>query len=616
MCGIIGSINSPFDLSALKLIEHRGPDASEIENFEVGKHQIGLGLVRLAILELTEAGKQPMISSCGKFAISFNGEIYNHLDLREKLKEINFKGRSDTETILYYIIKFGIESINDFNGIFGFSFLDIENKKLYLARDHFGVKPVYYLQDEKHFIFSSEIRPIKYLQENSTPDLENLPTLLRLRYLPSPLTLHENIQKLKPGHYIEVDLASEKLLYSEKYFPKYFPQSSSSGMSPLEAYGTHLENAVKRQLMSDVEIGVLLSGGIDSALVSAIAQKNYNGKLKAFTIGFEGVHEMDEIEAAAETAEILGLEHFSKKISFDNFLSIFQETTRIIEEPLATTSVIPMYYLSQLASEHVKVVLTGQGADEPLGGYQRYQGELISEKIPRGLIRSSKNIVTQIGIKNERILRSANALGEKNDVQRFLNVYSIFNQSEILQLLNVKEEKAFDLISYFYDILNCPNKKTAVERMMAIDIRMNLADDLLLYTDKITMNFSLECRVPMLDTELVRFMEGLSAKEKLAFRKTKIIHKEYAKKVLPERIINRKKYAFQSPTKIWFKNYNDQIREMLLKPGIFTEIFNVDGLHKVLDDHLKGYNREKQIFLLLSIYYWLQENEPSKTEVR
>src|SRR5690606_19413614 len=261
---------------------------------------------------------------------------------------------------------------------------------------------------------------------------------------------------------------------------------------------THLENAVKRQLMSDVEIGVLLSGGIDSALVSAIAQKNYNGKLKAFTIGFEGVHEMDEIEAAAETAEILGLEHFSKKISFDNFLSIFQETTRIIEEPLATTSVIPMYYLSQLASEHVKVVLTGQGADEPLGGYQRYQGELISEKIPRGLIRSSKNIVTQIGIKNERILRSANALGEKNDVQRFLNVYSIFNQSEILQLLNVKEEKAFDLISYFYDILNCPNKKTAVERMMAIDIRMNLADDLLLYTDKITMNFSLECRVPML----------------------------------------------------------------------------------------------------------------------
>lgn len=613
MCGIIGSINRAFDLTALKLIEHRGPDASEIESFNVATNQVRYGLVRLAIVELSEAGRQPMISSCGKFAITFNGEIYNHLDLREKLGEVNFKGRSDTETILYYLIKFGIDSVADFNGIFGFSFLDIENQKLYLARDPFGVKPVYYLRDDEHFIFSSEIRPIKYLQENPTPDLQNLPTLLRLRYLPSPLTLHENIQKLKPGHFIQVNLASKKLRYSEKYFPQHKPLPRNSGViKSVEKYGAYLENAVNRQLMADVEIGVLLSGGIDSALVAALAQKHYKGKLKAFTIGFEGAHEEDEIEAAKETAEILGLEHFSKKINFDNFLSIFKETTRIIEEPLATTSVIPMYYLSHLASEYVKVVLTGQGADEPLGGYQRYQGEVISEKIPRGLIRSSKNIISQIGVKNERILRSANALGEKDDVLRFLNVYSIFNQQEIFQLLNAKEEKAFDLISYIYNILNCRNKKTAVERMMAIDLRMNLADDLLLYTDKITMNFSLECRVPMLDTELVRFMESLPAKEKVAFRKTKIIHKEYAKRILPERIINRKKYAFQSPTKIWFKNYNDQIRELLLKPGIFTEIFNVDGLHKVLDDHLKGYNREKQIFLLLSIYYWLEENLPSE----
>ncbi|HLW31027.1 MAG TPA: asparagine synthase (glutamine-hydrolyzing) [Aequorivita sp.] len=616
MCGIIGSINSAFDLSALKLIEHRGPDASEIESFNVGEHHVNLGLVRLAIVELSEAGKQPMISSCGKFAITFNGEIYNHLDLRKQLPEIYFKGRSDTETILYYLIKFGIDSVNDFNGIFGFSFLDIENQKLYLARDHFGVKPVYYLQDTEQFIFSSEIRPIKYLQKNSAPDLQNLPTLLRLRYLPSPLTLHENIQKLKPGHFIAVDLSSDKLLYTEKYFPK---EKSILSIKPvsnyLEEYEIHLENAVKRQLMADVEVGILLSGGIDSALVTALAQKHYTGKLKTFTIGFEGAHQEDEIEAAKETAEILGVEHFSKKITFDNFLSIFKETTRIIEEPLATTSVIPMYYLSQLASEHVKVVLTGQGADEPLGGYQRYQGEVISGKIPRGLIRSSKTIVSQVGIKNERILRSASALGEKNDVQRFLNVYSIFGQKEILQLLNSREEKAFNLISYFYNILACTKKRTSVERMMAIDIRMNLADDLLLYTDKITMNFSLECRVPMLDIELVKFMESLPAKEKVAFRKTKIIHKKYAQRILPERIINRKKYAFQSPTKIWFKNYNDQIRELLLKPGIFTEIFNVDALHKVLDDHLKGYNREKQIFLLLSIYYWLEENLPSEQKV-
>ena len=450
MCGIIGSINKAFDLSALKLIEHRGPDASEIESFKVARHDIRLGLVRLAIVELSDAGRQPMISSCGKFAITFNGEIYNHLDLREKLTEIDFKGHSDTETILYYLRKFGIESVVDFNGIFGFSFLDIENEKLYLARDHFGVKPVYYFQDDTSFIFSSEIRPVKDLQDSPKPDLDNLPTLLRLRYLPSPLTLHKDIKKLKPGHYIEVDLASDKLHYSEKYFIKEAPSPSHSKKENfLKGYETHIENAVKRQLMADVEIGIMLSGGIDSAVVAAIAQKHSDKKLKAFTVGFEGLHKEDEIDAAKETADILGLEHFSTKISFDNFLSIFEETTRIIEEPLATTSVIPMYYLSQLASKYVKVVLTGQGADEPLGGYQRYQGEVISGKIPRGLIHSSNKIVPHIGVKNERILRSANALGERNDVQRFLNVYSIFTQEDIKKLLNVREEKAFHLIEYF-----------------------------------------------------------------------------------------------------------------------------------------------------------------------
>lgn len=608
MCGIIGSINKPFDLSTLKLIEHRGPDASEIEGFKVAQHDIRLGLVRLAIVELSDAGRQPMISSCGKFAITFNGEIYNHLDLRKKLSEIEFKGHSDTETILYYLMKFGIGSLVDFNGIFGFSFLDIENEKLYLARDHFGVKPVYYVQGDNYFSFSSEIRPLKNLELSIEPALENLPTLLRLRYLPSPLTLYKNIKKLKPGHYITVDLSSKELLYSEKYFVHDSPKTLNiPKKQALTEYSVHIENAVKRQLMADVEIGILLSGGIDSAIVAAIAQQNSNTKLKAFTVGFEGMHKEDEIDAAKETAEILGLEHFSTKINFDNFLSIFEETTRIIEEPLATTSVIPMYYLSQLASKYVKVVLTGQGADEPLGGYPRYQGEIISQKIPRGLIQSSNRIIPHIGIKNERLLRFTSALGERDDVERFLQVYSIFSQTDIQKLLKVKEEKAFALISYFYNILNCNSKKTSVERMMAVDVRMNLPDDLLLYTDKITMNFSLECRVPMLDTELIKFIESLPTNERVAIKKTKIIHKEYAKTLLPERIINRKKYAFQSPTKIWFKNYNDQIKELLIKPGPFTEIFNRDALNKVLNEHMQGYNREKQIFLLLSIYYWLQE---------
>lgn len=607
MCGILGTININFDQDVLHLIKHRGPDSSGFEKFKINNHELILSMVRLAIVDLSETGHQPMFSSNGKFALVYNGEVYNHLELRAELPEINFKGHSDTETILYFLMKFGMENVHRLNGIFGLAFLDIENEKLYVARDHFGVKPIYYYTDAQSFIFSSEIRPIKYLLDNPKLEPSNLATLLRLRYLPSPLTLYSGIKKIKPGHYLEVDLSVEVISPKEIYFIKTTLQKKEPIEEPIKKYGCYIEEAVKRQLMGDVEVGILLSGGLDSAMVAALAQKHSKTKLKAFTIGFEGDHVEDEIESAKETADILGLEHHSKKIDFENFLSIFKETTRIIEEPLATTSVIPMYYLSKLAAEHVKVVLTGQGADEPLGGYKRYQGELLAHKIPKGLINLAQKPLALLGVKNERALRAVHSLGEKEDVQRFLNVYSIFQRKEIKALLKVEEDKAFGLIQYYYDTMRLNTKKTAVERMMAIDMRMNLADDLLLYTDKITMNFSLECRVPMLDVNLVDFIESLPAKERLTFGKTKIIHKAFAKQVLPDKIINRKKYGFQSPTKVWFNTYNDQIKELLLIPSAFTDVFNVGAVEKVLDEHVMGYNREKQIFLLLGIYYWLSE---------
>jgi len=605
MCGILGTINKTFNQDTLNLIGHRGPDASGIEQFNFENNKIILAQTRLAIVDLSDAGAQPMISACGNYAITFNGEIYNHLDLRKKLQEINFKGHSDTETILYYLIKFGIEGVKDFNGIFAFSFLDIKNKKQYIVRDHFGVKPVYYYFNDNELIFASEIRPIKQLIDTEL-NKDNLSTLLRLRYIPSPNTLYNNIKKIKPGHFLEINLSEKEIIVTEKSFVQKLPKTISlSTHETLTQYGTYLGQAVKRQLMSDVEVGILLSGGIDSAVVAAIAQKHSSKPLKAFTIGFEGLYNEDEIAEAKETADLLGLEHFTKKISFKNFLDIFKETTRIIEEPLATTSVIPMYYLAQLASEQVKVVLTGQGADEPLGGYQRYQGEIISEKIPRSLIKTGGKIINKFGVKSEKFIRAANSLGEKDDVKRFLNVYSVFTQPEIQTLLNIKETQAENQIAYFYNLLNCRSKKHSVERMMAIDTRMNLADDLLLYTDKITMNFALECRVPMLDTELVKYIESLPYSERVLRGKTKIIHKEYAKKILPEQIINRPKKGFQSPTQTWFRQYNSEIKELLLSSELFAEVFNKKAVNEILNQHLQGYNREKQIFLLLSIYYWL-----------
>lgn len=611
MCGILGSINLKINESDLSLIDHRGPDDFGINSFIISDYTIYFGQRRLSIIDLSPAGHQPMISDCGNYAIIFNGEIYNHLELREKLpSDIIYRGHSDTETILYFIIHFGIERISDFNGIFAFSFLDKKNEILHVCRDPFGVKPLYYFLDEKQLVFSSEIRPIKELTKNKSFNKPALASLLRLRYNPSPETLFSEIFKIKPGHSISFDLKNNKLIPKERYFANPIPDKiKGTDANLIKRYGIELEEAISRQLLSDVEVGVLLSGGIDSALVAALAKRHYHGKLKAFTIGFEGEYNEDEIIDAAHTAHVLGLEHHFRKITFTDFLELIKECSRIVEEPLATTSMIPMYYLAKLASENVKVVLTGQGADEPLGGYVRYKSEVFRKKLPTILRKMIKPTIKLLNVKNERILRGANAISINNEIERFLSVYEIFSVSEIEQLILTRDNLSKERISDFYKSLSCDKITHPVEKMMAIDTRMNLSDDLLNYTDKITMNFSIECRVPMLDTKLVNFIESLPVHLKLNSKSGKIIHKEFAKSILPEEIINRPKKGFQSPTRKWFKDEMFKLKDILLESdSIFSSVFNLKAVENILQQHLDGYNKEKQIFLLLSIYYWLEAN--------
>lgn len=610
MCGILGSVNFSFDESLLDLIKHRGPDDSGIDVIQTHFHQICLAHRRLSILDLSAAGHQPMFTECGNYALIFNGEIYNHLELRAELpKEINFNGHSDTETILYYLKEFGINSIRDFNGIFSIAFLNKITNKLFLVRDHFGVKPLYYYEGENNeLIFSSEIRPIKFILPKSSLDNDALANLLRLRYNPSPDTLYRQIKKIRAGHYLEVDLNKSQLLF--RHYP--FIRKISKTVNyikddAINLYGQKLEKAVKRQLLSDVEVGVFLSGGIDSAIVAALAQKHYNGKLKTFTVGFEGDHSENEIEDAAETAHLLGLEHKFRKITFPDFIDIIKKCTLIVEEPLATTSIIPMYFLSELASKEVKVILTGQGADEPLGGYTRYKSELLRNFVPEFLRSKILPLSKFTKIQNENVLRGVKSIGVENEIDRFLTACEVFTKMEISQLISHNDNTSYQKIDYFTKILNCETSKHPVERMMALDTRLNLADDLLNYTDKITMNFALECRVPMLDLELVNFIESMPYDLKLSLTSGKIIHKQFGSKILPDRIIKRKKKGFLSPTNIWFKNEVETIREILLKSGTnFSKVFNQIYVAEIIKQHLQGYNKEKQIFLLLSICFWLE----------
>ncbi|ERM81019.1 hypothetical protein P872_11495 [Rhodonellum psychrophilum GCM71 = DSM 17998] len=610
MCGILGSINLDFDHQLLNQIKHRGPDDSGINKFILTDHAVTLAQRRLSILDLSPAGHQPMVSSCGGFAIIFNGEIYNHEELRNTLgNNISFKGHSDTESILYYLIDNGIDGVKDFNGIFSFAFLDIKFMKLYLSRDPFGVKPLYYFHGSNTLMFSSEIRPIKSIVKAKILDKDALSCLLRLRYNPAPDTLYLGIKKVHPGHILEVDLNSEKFSFFEKpYFNLKLPQIIIPNKEDeVTLYGQYFEKAIQRQLLSDVPIGILLSGGVDSAMVAAIAQKYSNSPLKAFTIGFEGDHYEDEILDAGVTADYLGLEHHFKKITFDDFLSIFKKCAEIVEEPLATTSIIPMYYLSELASKHVKVVLTGQGADEPLGGYPKYKSELILDRIPLSFQKALKLILSGFSFKNEKLNRGVSALGLSDELLRFLSTYEIFSNSEIGELIGHQDSTSLKRIQYFYKLLNCETKSHSVEKMMALDTRMNLADDLLNYTDKITMNFALECRVPILDLDLVNFIESLPYQSKLSLTQGKIIHKKYAEVLLPDEIINRKKKGFASPTNHWFKYESTRIKEILLnKNTLFAEVFNQKKVAEIIIQHEIGFPREKQIFLLLGVYYFLE----------
>lgn len=607
MCGILGGINCRITDELLDTIKHRGPDRQDIYNDICDGQEVSLAHTRLSIVDLSDAGNQPMISPDGNYVLIFNGEIYNHMELREELTFRSWKGHSDTETLLHFLIERGVAELHRLNGIFAFAFYDRLKKQIILARDLFGVKPLYLANHEGKLLFSSEIRPICKLIP-ATIDLVALETLLSLRYVPSPYTIYKGIYKLRPGHYVTIDLReTDKMPTPMPYLRAVNACQDIDFTSAVDQYGERLETAIRRQLMGDVDMGILLSGGVDSALVAGIAAKYSETALQAFTVGFDQQYEVNEISMAAETAALFGIKHHVVKMDVGDFFKTFSECSRIVEEPLATTSFIPMYYLSGLASQYVKVVLTGQGADEPLGGYGRYQGELLHDKYPGFLFDILSKLTRVFGIKKEAILRGVRSLGIKDDVKRFASIYNLFTPHEI-EVLTGRPYQATDteLIKYYYDIVTADWQRS-VDKMMSVDMRMDLADDLLLYTDKITMNFSLECRVPMLDVNLIAFLETLPTSFKVSRGKTKIIHKAYANRVLPASVVNRPKFGFQSPTDIWFREKSGFI-ENEFKTGQISDLLDGSSMLEIVQQHKMGYNREKQIFLLLSINEWLKHN--------
>jgi asparagine synthase (glutamine-hydrolysing) len=620
MCGIVGTIDKALTQEIVNLIHHRGPDSNGLVSLRCANRQVNLGHTRLAIQDLSEAGAQPMLTSCGNYAIIFNGEVYNHLDLRKKLKGVDWKGHSDTETLLHHLAENGIKGTADFNGIFAFAFFDLKCAKVYLARDPYGVKPLYYSQHGKGWSWSSEIKTLRAIDTFNDINEDALYQFLKLRYVPAPQTIWQGISKLEPGHYLTIDL--ENLNY-EKAFYSYKPNTEYNILEEdaLICYDELLHQAVERQMLSDVPISMLLSGGVDSALLCQMAQKLTGERLTTFTAGFDIDTDANELEEAKASAKYLGTKHHEVILKQDDFFANFEKFVGIVEEPNGSSSIFPIYFLSQaIADAGFKVALTGQGVDEPWNGYGRYNVQNLIDKVPRSIVAPLK-IFKNMSL-GDKLRRGLNAVLEEHRITRFIESYSLYDDSMINALCgDAFSEKNYanlhHLIEKRYELYDLEDM-SAVKAMSSLDLRMNLSDDLLLYTDKISMYHALELRVPFLDTELTEFVECLPDRMKLDMFNNKILHKKLSQKYLPDEIIYRKKKGFYTPQNEWFKSERSyQLQEEMSANGtLFGSMFDDTYIASLFKAHRTGkVNYEKQLYLLTVLHYWFKGQTQETADV-
>jgi len=610
MCGISGAIylsdiqaiNFSDKLTrSLKCISHRGPDSNGKFFYE----NMMFGHVRLSILDLSESGHQPMESKSKRFVISYNGEIYNFKELATKYKLNNLKSTSDTEVVLELFEKYGVKIIPEFNGMFAFSILDRVEKKVFLVRDRMGIKPLYVHKDKSAFFFGSEIKVIKELHENnvSKMDVGNLHEWLYYGNTLGESTLYKGVKKLLPGHYIEVDMQT---LHSVDrcYWSPSLPITKSRSIDKLIIENKILlEQAVKRQLVSDVPVGVFLSGGIDSSAIASFASKHYDGNLSTYTVGFDFDKGINEIPKAREFATKLGTKHHEIHISGTDVADIVEKMVVHHDQPFSDAANIPLYLLCSEVQSESKVVLQGDGGDEMFGGYRRYN--TLSNIGRMKFLANIGNVINQFTRKNKQHYirqRYINALRSKNDwtlMALLLTVEdcstcpeSIFQKGLKHRIMNHDPFKRYKQLQQQYAQINLS------DQMALIDSQIILPDIFLEKVDRSTMAASVEVRVPFLDNDLVEFAQSIPSKVKLPKGHQKWLLKKSLEGVVPDEILYGKKTGFEVPYGFWVSKplkelFFDNILKMSNKmPGIW----DVQYITKI---HAMHVNNERDFGFLL-----------------
>jgi len=619
MCGIAGQFNfqrrEPVERETIvrmaRSIAHRGPDD---EGFFVAG-PVGLGFRRLSIIDLT-GGHQPMSDAEGTVWVIFNGEIYNYKELRAELqsKGHQFRTNSDTEVIVHGYKEWGTEVFNRLNGMFGLAIWDVPNQRLAVARDAMGIKLIYYKIDNGTLTFGSEIRPILAAQ-NSRPDVDPiaLNLFLRFRYTPSPLTIFQGIRKLAPGTMLVV----EKGQCREERWYKFIPTPFSTPKKKEEAVGELLElyrGAVKRHLLSDVPVGVLLSGGLDSGLLLGLMNEQ-GGPWPAYTIGYGESFQDDELTDAAETAALLGARHISVRLDQTEFERSLPKIVECLEEPIATSSIVPMYFVSQRARQDVKVALIGQGPDELFGGYKRHLGIHYGNwwrGLPAGL-RSMAGFAVNRLPRNEMLKRGVRSLGSADRLKRYQDVFSLAPADMIDGLFRddtTLPGNSHELLDYWRELLPQMEHTDELGGFQLLEIRSSLPDELLMYADKLSMAHSLEVRVPYLDRTVVEYGQRLGADLKIRNGTRKWVHRQVCQNYLPSRILKRKKRGFAANVvDEWFhSSLKGGFWEVLLdESSLMFGLLNPNTVRGLLEGHQSGrQDNHKLLFSLVMVEQWLR----------
>jgi asparagine synthase (glutamine-hydrolysing) len=627
MCGIAGLINdqniSKDYLSKITdNLLNRGPDHQDIWLDQ--KRNFCFIHTRLSIIDLSNTGNQPMRSQSGNILITFNGEIYNHLTIRKKINikksKFNWKGSSDTETILEAIDLWGVEkTLKMLDGMFAFCIFDYSKNTFYLARDKFGEKPLYYGWNNNVFIFGSDLNILKdHKSFDRELDHHAISYFLKLSYIPAPLTIFKNMKKLSPGSFLKISYSNMETGLSSYWSVDQNTNKESlpnnfSEIDYIDKCNKILTKSVTSRTLADVPIGAFLSSGVDSALIVSIIKTHTDKKLSTFTLGYEGEFQ-DETQYAKLIAKNLNTEHYELKVNYDDIFETINEIPKTYSEPFADSSQIPTMLISKFAKKKVSVVLTGDGGDEIFGGYNRHVW---------------LNRLNKISNANRKILSIFLNLTQKSYLSNLLNTDLRLKIDKITNILNCKDIQQMYFSSIFHDyekelfkdeefnsneFFKFSNLKSSnindVEKMMLIDTKYYLPDDILSKVDRASMNYSLESRAPFLNQELFDFGFNLPSKYKVKNKINKYLLRKVLEIYLPKNLIVNKKKGFSIPLGHWMKTR--------LKSWCFNSIFEIDSfsqknfnksvLEKIWKEHQQGKkDRSKIIWNIITLNNWIKE---------